>query len=315
MDEENNAPPVKKFNAWKETFRRHSLAEHKELFSRGLDGGSGTNRVFPWLYLRVFAICLGVFALFTFILYMADMFISDEAIKVFGYPSVLAVGGTMINIPVLVFVYELYAKRDFSFIALCLVTVLCSAVTALLVNLGYCIIIPADPWLSTLWTACLEEFSKALPALIAIFLLGRRNPLFGFLIGASAGVGMAISEDLGYLFVASWDGGVDILVLLQVTVLRAITSISGHFIWTGLIGWAFVKFRRPLLNVKFWAICLASTALHYVFNFPLPSLSFITIAGSTGISLILMEVIVKRERKAIFNAENTADFTTELPAE
>ncbi len=285
---------------FKETFRLHSKKEYVEFFSRGLDGDERLNKVYPWLYMRAFAFCAVLFALFTFIVFMTTKFVDHEAIRIFGYPSLLTVGGTLLNIPLLFLVYELYPKRDLSFIKLCITMIACVAVCDLLVNLGYCALLPKNEWLSNLWAVCLEEFSKALPAVIAILVLKVRNPMGGFLIGAAVGIGMSVSEDIGYIFVASWNEGVDIPALLLVTLARSFTSIAGHLVWTGLISWAFVKFNRPFINYKFYACCLASLALHYVFNCPYAPISAITLGLSVGAGLIILIYLPKHERKLAF---------------
>ncbi|MCI9031736.1 MAG: PrsW family intramembrane metalloprotease [Clostridia bacterium] len=285
---------------WKEMFRRHTKDEYREFFSRGLDGKEGINKVYPWLYLRVFGICAALFALFAFVVFMTGMFVENEAIKLFGYPSLVTVGGILLNLPLLFLVYELYPKRDFAFVKLCFVMIVCVAVTDLAVNLGYCVLFPEDEWIGGLWAVFVEEFSKALPALLAIFLLKKKDSMFGFVIGAAVGVGMAISEDIGYIFVASWDGSVDLPSLFAITGLRSFTSFAGHLVWTGFIGWAFAKFRRPLINIKFWLCVLASISLHYVFNFPYASLSFLMMLVAIACGLVIFVMIPKNERKAVF---------------
>ncbi len=288
----------------KKAFSKHTAEDYREFFLRGLDSRSGLNANTPWLYLRAFAVCLIIFALFVFAVFMTGKFIYDGAIEYFAYPSLLVAGGVIVNLPVLIFIYELYPARDLSFIKLCFIMIVCTVIADLCVSLGYCAWMPANEWISVGWTAVLEETSKAVPALLTIFLLKQRNPLFGFLIGSAVGVGMSISEDMGYLFIASWENGVDIPVFLLVTLLRSVTSLAGHVIWTGLIGWAFVKFRRPLLNFKFWIFCLFSGALHYLFDFPYEKLSALFLIASVVAALFVAERIVRKERKAVFAAAN-----------
>ncbi len=288
-----------KINFWKETFRKHSKEEYREFFTRGLDDNKAENNVYPWLYSRVFAICLIIFALFSFIVFMTTTFIKDDAIEFFGYPSLLTVGGMLLNIPMLFLFYELYPKRDISFIKVCFILIICVAFTALFVNLGYCLLMPKNEWLGSLWGVALEEIFKALPALIIIFILKNKSPMLGLLIGAASGIGMAICEDIGYLFISSWNNGVVLPELFKVTLLRTFTSISGHAIWTGLIGWAFNKFNKPLINIKFWLIYLIVACLHYLFNFPYVSLSFLTLLISFVSGLIIAIKVIKLERKKI----------------
>jgi len=294
-------------NSFKETFRKHSKDEYKEFFMRGLDNQNGINKVQPWIFVRVFAFSLLIFLTFTFIVFMTGTFIHDGAIEIFGYPSLVTVAGLMINLVILFLAYELYPHRDISFIKVCFVMIVCVIFTDLIVNLGYCIIIPENPWLSNLWAVFIEEFGKALPMIIALVIMKNKNPIFGLLIGAVAGIGMSISEDIGYIFIASWqNNSVQIVPLLMVTLIRLTTSVAGHVIWTGLIGYAFIKFKRPLINIKFWLICILSAGLHYVWNFPQPSYSFIAMVVSALVGLFVIENIIKKERKIAFNAVQNA---------
>ena len=172
---------------WKETFRKHSKSEYKELFARGLVQDEQANRVYPWLYMRVLGLCVLIFALFAVVVYLTSTLIHDGAIQFFGYPSLITVAGLMLNVPTLFLLFDLYPKKDFSFIQLCFVTVICVVITAVAVNLGYCLLIPQNEWLSVLWTVFLEEFAKAATALTAIYLCKRKGPLFGLLVGGAVG--------------------------------------------------------------------------------------------------------------------------------
>lgn len=306
-------------NVWKETFRKHSKSEYKELFFRGLTQDGQVNRVHPWMYLRAFGICATIFALFAAVVYLTYTFVHDGAIQFFGYPSLITVAGLLLNVPILFLLFELYPKKDFSFIKLCVVMIICVVITDVIVNLGYCLLIPQNEWLSVLWTVFLEEFAKAVTALTAIYLCKRKSPAFGLLVGGAVGVGMAISEDIGYVFIASWQQNtINFGALLGVTALRSITSIAGHFIWTGLIGWAFVKFCRPLINIKFWLICLLAAALHYTFDFPYGGAYIFALALSVGAGLWVFSAIVKKERKEVFvqaDAETQHVLESEQPDE
>ena len=84
-----------------------------------------------------------------------------------------------------------------------------------------------------------------------------------------------------------------------------------------MIGWAFAKFRRPLINIKFWLICILSAALHYIFDFPYGAIFILTLALSFGVGLALIVIIIKKERKAEFAQAVAADNQSEpdVPAE
>ena len=187
---------------------------------------------------------------------------------------------------------------------------ICTAVTDVAVNLGYFALQPANPWVSGIWTVVLEETAKAIPALVAIVLMRKRTPMGALVIAAACGVGMGLSEDLGYIFIASSQEGVDMSNLVIMTLVRALPSIGGHMIWTGLIGWAFGKLRRPLLDVRFWLMCLASMGIHYLWNIPLESGAGLATAAAFGIGLLSFEYIVRKERRRVFAEMSDAQVET-----
>ncbi len=286
----------------KEAMRVHTRQEYTELFTRGLkssDTAVASYAPYPWLYARVFVLCLTVFALLA-----AVTAATAQVMQYIGYPTVIALGSLTVNIPVLILLYELYPARDMSLVKLAVITLICTAVADTVVNLGYLAVSTDNEWLSTAWTAFLEESAKAIPALAAIAILKERNPLKCMIIAASVGVGMAICEDMGYIFMASSVSGVSMQTLIKITLLRSLTSIGGHFVWSGLIGWAFAKFRRPFLNAFFWLTYVASMALHFVWDMPVDSM--LATAASLVIGLAAFQMIVKNERRAIIGNDSIA---------
>lgn len=294
-----------------EIFRVHTLDEYAEFFARGWKKQEGTHRVYPWFYSRVFLLCLVLFAALAF-----TTTATAEVLTYIGLPTVILLGAILINIPLMVLLYELYPKLDFSFFALCVITFIGSAISDVLINFGYYFFTPENKWLSTLWTAFIEETGKALPMLVALFVLKKREPLQCLIIGASAGIGMAICEDMGYIFFSAIAGFADMGQAVFVTILRALTSFFGHTIWTGFICWAFAKFKRPLINIKFWGMYILSMALHYIWDFPELSTSLLTILVSLLIGIIVFVRIIKRERFNIFypqTAPQPLAAVTEIP--
>ncbi len=294
-------------NWWKELCRTHGADEYREFYMRGWDTArlDQPNRTYPWMYTRVLGVTFLLFALMAFITAL-----TGERMQYLGYPTVVTLGGLLLGLPVLVFIYELYPRRDFSLAKLCLCMTICTAVTDVAVNLGYFALQPANPWVSGIWTVVLEETAKAIPALVAIVLMRKRTPMGALVIAAACGVGMGLSEDLGYIFIASSQEGVDMSNLVIMTLVRALPSIGGHMIWTGLIGWAFGKLRRPLLDVRFWLMCLASMGIHYLWNIPLESGAGLATAAAFGIGLLSFEYIVRKERRRVFAEMSDAQVET-----
>ena len=80
-----------------------------------------------------------------------------------------------------------------------------------------------------------EEISKA----VAVLFLYRylETPRHGFYVGSTVGLGFALLENAQYILGALLvgDGGVSFLIT---SVLRAVGSIPGHALWTGISGYA-----------------------------------------------------------------------------
>ena len=81
--------------------------------------------------------------------------------------------------------YELNPKKDLSFLKAVAVLVICSMIGDLIIFLGYFAWIPENEWMSVAWTAILEEFGKALPAILAVLLLKKRGSPMACLILAA----------------------------------------------------------------------------------------------------------------------------------
>ncbi len=293
-----------------ETFRIHTKEEYRAFFTRGMQTESGNCKTYPWMYTRAFALC---FILFSAIAIVTAL--TAEVMAYIGFPTMMMLGGLLFNLPILVLIYELYPKKDLSFLWLCGVTAVCSVISAAIVNFGYFFVRISNEWLGVLWTAGLEEFAKAVPLIAALLLFKKRVPMQGFVIGAAVGVGMSFCEDLGYIFLSSVNNGVSMPTAMFMTLLRAFTSIAGHVVWAGIVGWAFVKFRRPLLNFRFWLFCLFSVALHFLWDIPLGGLSTFGMIAAVFAGLLTFEKICKKERRILLEAEIEAEETQAMISE
>ena len=170
---------------FKETFRPHSKEEYAEVFTRGFGGsgygggevgtvggagggfggddstvgadkavGTTAARKLPWLYIRVFALNFIIFSVlaltFTLARYTA------------GYLTAILFGGLLFNIPLFIFFYELYPRRDMSLVKLVSVLLIGGVVSTVIILFGYEFIYSTteepNPWISTLWVGFWEEF-------------------------------------------------------------------------------------------------------------------------------------------------------------
>ena len=80
-----------------------------------------------------------------------------------------------------------------------------------------------------------EELSKALAVLALSHLI--LTPKHGFYVGSTVGLGFALLENAQYVFMALL-GEYSSISYLFTAVLRGISSIPGHAMWTGLTGYA-----------------------------------------------------------------------------
>ncbi len=254
---------------FKETFRPHSREEYAEIFSRGIGSDSGYHGKYPWLYMRALALFFILFGFITLVYRLSGDY--------FDYPTLILFGGLMVNVPLLVFFFELYPKRDISFLALILVMLIGGTVSAAISGIGYEYIYEklfgfvSSDWLSLVFTGVWEEFAKAVPVIIAILLLKKREPLACFLIGAAVGTGFSVYEDMGYIYGYSrtWTiGFIDFKWAVLCAVGRGFACVCSHAPWTAVIGWAFGRFEKPFKNYRFYAVVLFSMFLHYWADVP-----------------------------------------------
>ena len=284
----------------RELFRTHGKDEYFEFITRGMGKGGkkSVNAVYPWVYSRVFLLCLITFAALSFVTEF-----TFSVMMGMGHPVLVLTGAMLVTAPVIVLFFELYPKRDLNFLQLMLVFIIGGAASDIIINLGYYLVSTSDTWLSVLWTAFLEEAGKAIPAIIAIIILKADNPLKCFVIAAAVGSSMAVSEDMGYIFFGSTQFGISVSSTVTMTLLRALTSISAHVVWTGFIGWAYGKFKWRVLDIRFWLVCLGSMALHYIWDFPVPFLNIFTLLGAFIGGIVITVFLVRTEREKVYFEE------------
>lgn len=258
---------------FKETFRPHSKEEYAEIFTRGVrggdtaDGGLGTvnaaaTRKLPWLYIRVFALNFIIFSILALTFALARY--------TAGYLTAILFGGLLFNIPLFIFFYELYPKRDLSLVKLVSVLLIGGVASTVIILFGYEFIYSTteepNPWISTLWVGFWEEFIKGAVAISAIAILKNKNPFACFLIGFAVGTGYSFAEDMGYIYSLSRSYGTAWLVLTSVG--RGLSCVCSHAPWTAIICWSFAKFKKPFLNFRFYLTALCSMVLHYFADVP-----------------------------------------------
>lgn len=289
---------------FKEMLRPRTVADYKEFFTRGAGKKDAqTAASVPWLWLRALAV--------GFVLFAAAMLSFRLSRGAVDYVTAIVAGGLCVNIPVLVFFYELYPKRDVSVFLLLFIVLAGGILSVSVTTLGYEYIYSdpfnRTPWVSTLWTGFWEELCKGAVALAAIALLKKKNPFVCFLIGFAVGTGYSLFEDLGYIY--AYSGWQKYYWVVLMSLGRGLSCAFSHAPWTGVICWAFAKFKKPFINFRFYLVVFASMVLHYLadvtfFVEELDVLSGITwgwaIDAFVVIAIVLLQFFILRaERRAL----------------
>lgn len=290
-------------NFIKETFRAREKSDYKEFFTRGMRGSEGNAKAeHGWMYVRVFALSFVLFALIAFLIVFCDNGIA--------VPTLYLLGGAFMNLTVAVFIYELNPERNLSFVLFILILVLGALAADFITIFGYYLFYPENEWLSTLWTAVLEEASKAIPAIVVILILKKRSPMLGFIIGAAIGAGFSITEDMGYIYAYSWG----IYDMVEIAVERAWTAVCTHTLWTAVIGWAFCKFKCRPYDFRFLLVTLSSIALHFIWDMPIEmELHVLPTILCVVAAIVFSVVLVKKERKPYKQTAVTGDVQLVIP--
>ncbi len=275
---------------FKETFRAHSKAEYKEIFSRGLnDDNRGISGAFPWLYVRAFFVLLVLFTVNVLVLRL-----TNNSLYV---PSVNFLGGITFSVPFIILLYELYPKRDVSLLLVLGLLVCCGTLAGVITQVAYYFIPVENEWLVAVVAGCVEEVCKAAPAIIAITILKQKNPYACFLIAASVGAGFSVIEDMGYIFYYSDKFIVfynsDIQATVALFVDRGLSSFCTHIVWTGAIGWAYSYIKKPFKSLHFFFMVILSVGLHICWDLPLEGLwqvldiaACVVVAAAVNITIV-----------------------------
>ncbi len=308
----NSGGKVKEF--FFETFRAHTKQEYSDFFNRknscterGMQNGYGVKttgicnnfyKTYPFVYVRAFAIAIIIFA----IAVIVSVFTNYDTLFVFC----VALGGLFVNLPVFLLVFELYPHKDVSFLKYSLISLSGGFSAIVLALLAYYFYTPENEWLSALYTACSEEILKLIPAVTAIVLLKNKSPLFGFLVGAAVGASVSVIEDMGYIesLSGAWGfWGNSYKSLVEVSAVRAASSFCTHTLWTALIGWAFCKFKRPYLNLRFYAVVIMCIALHFLWDLPLEEIYSALVCICCGVvGLAFGIAVLYKERETVFSS-------------
>jgi RsiW-degrading membrane proteinase PrsW (M82 family) len=288
---------IKRF--FTQTFRKHSGGEYSEFLTRGVNKRkAGINTQYPWVYIRLFAMLVILFAVFLLII----RFTSNELFA----PTVMLLSAITFNLPFLVFLYELYPQRDLSFLEVVGIMLIGGTGANVLCQVLYSFFPSPNEWMDAVYSGFFEELSKGAATIIAIVLVGRKNPLSGFLAGAAVGCGFSIVEDMGYVFVYSNElPSINISVTIDMFISRGLTAFCTHTLWTAMVGWAYSYFNRHISNIAFYLVLILSCGLHIAWDLPLEGVLYnITIVACVTIVAVATISIIAVSRKNIFKANS-----------
>ena len=286
----------------KQTFRRHTGKEYCELLTRGINCKSGElNRCYPWAYIRLFALLIGLYAVFLLII----RFTNNELYA----PTANLLAAICFNLPFLLFLYELYPERDLSFIGVCLTLLIGGTCAQVLVQVLYSIFTAPNEWLNAVYVGFFEELCKSGAAIVAIIIAKKKSPLAGFLYGAAVGCGFSVCEDMGYIFVQSNAlPAMNLTSMISVGMARGLSALCTHTLWTAIVGWAYCFFDRHLSNVVFYPVLLLSCGLHILWDLPVEGIALGIIYGADVIiGCSVSAAMLSSSRKKVFSAASDGE--------
>jgi RsiW-degrading membrane proteinase PrsW (M82 family) len=137
----------------------------------------------------------------------------------------------------------------------------------------------------------IEESAKLA---IAVLLLARRRPrpsaLDGLVFGVAVGSGFAAMETMGYAFVALVNAGGHLQPVDSLLLLRALGSLGGHAVWTGLAcaAWYAVhgSRRRWLARMRFLGAFAGVVCLHALWDSSSSGHGYLVV-GATGLAALV----------------------------
>lgn len=283
---------------FKQTFRRHTSMEYAELLTRGIRGRKGVNKKYPWAYCRLFALLFVLLAVFLLIV----RFTYNELFA----PTIIVLSSTCFNLAFIMFLYELYPKRDLSYLSI-LLAILMGGTLANVVSQILFDIFPAnDKWLSAVYTGFFEELPKAAATLAVLIVAKNRSPLAGFMFGAAVGCGFSIVEDMGYIFTSANElSSLNLTTVIEIAFSRGASSLCTHILWTGAIGWAFNFSKRMFANLVLYPVLILSCGLHIAWDLPLGNVAHGIVCGACAlVALIECAIILKTERNKVFGEKS-----------
>lgn len=250
-----------------DVWKAHSREESEQIFIAGTSyttpdiSDVSDEWIKPWLFSRVLSYFLLVFAMLIF----AGYALGGELV----IPGLMMVSAMAVPFSLVILFFEFNVFKNISIVQVvrifALGGVLSIIVSLLLYNFYFSPNSNEISLTSGLIIGVFEESSKMIIALYFINQLKSNYILNGILIGGTVGAGFATFETAGYIF---FSGNAYLLT----AIVRALTAIGSHAVWTAIVGGALMFLRKPGKNISlgdifntqfivFFALCILLHAL------------------------------------------------------
>ena len=289
---------------FKNLLKKRTARERDIAITQGMFEGSAEHTVLgveaPWLWFR--ALCM---MLICTLVGMICSIVTNNPV----YGVIFC--GSVVAIPLLVFIFESNFARNISILDV-IKYFLLGGMLSILLTMMLNSMSETDPLAVVGYGPVFEEIAKALVAAFFISRLKTKSVVSGLLVGFAVGAGFAVFENLqygiDYYLLALLDGIANSIlggasstlledsnaVAMATALARSLTDIfSGHHYWTGIFGGCFVLFGKKdksvIGNLLNWRIILSlvfSIFLHSFFNFG----TIIDGVGQYVIQLIFVEI-------------------------
>jgi RsiW-degrading membrane proteinase PrsW (M82 family) len=149
----------------------------------------------------------------------------------------------------------------------------------------------AFDWGAALTAPVDEELAKGAGVLLLLTLAPRlvRSPFDGLILGAFVGLGFQISEDISYAFIGAANSFGDVGAAWGTIVVRTLSSISSHWMYTAVFGAGLVWFvGRPDVPARKWlgaGLMLAAMLMHGLWD------ASAAIAGSSDLGWLVPTLV------------------------
>lgn len=289
---------------FKGLLRKRTARERDITLTQGMFEGSETHTVLgieaPWLWFR--ALCAMI--VLTLIGMVCSILTKNPTCGVIFC-------GSMVAIPLLVFIFESNFARNISIIDV-IKYFLLGGMTSIILTILFVPMSESNVLATVGYAPVFEEIAKAVVAAFFISRLKTKSVISGLLVGFAVGAGFTVFENLQY-GINSYSEGLILGVLeltlggdaaaaveeanamaMAIALSRSLTDIfAKHHYWTGIFGACFVLFgkkdRSVISNLLNWRVILTLVVcvfLHSFFNFG----AILGGAAQTVVHLIFVEI-------------------------